>query len=256
MATSQLVLHCGAREVTPEQLRAVPCPAASGKWRPVPHATVLDYALTALADAGYAVGAMRLGLSRGDARFFGTVILDSTLASGVQLAVGVRSSFDKSISLQWCCGSRVFVCDNMAFSSETVIARKHTRNGALRYQAAICKAVSGLASYRQQEAARIGWMQHRVIDDDFALAFLLRAYQDEGILSPRTLPVALKEWRQPSFEEFDRKNVWRLFNACTYALGPRLKANPQAHARATIRLSGLLAPPDATASEVHYPAAA
>src|SRR5205823_8228403 len=153
-------LHCGAREVTHEQLRDVPCPSPEGRWHPVPHAQVLDYALQALRDAGYELGSMSLGLSRGDARFFGTLTLRSPLASGVQLAIGVRSSLDKSISLQWACGSRVFVCDNLAFRSEQVIARKHTTHGVERYQEAICKAVSGLASYREQEAARIKAMQH------------------------------------------------------------------------------------------------
>src|SRR5213078_4862309 len=114
-----------------------------------------------------------LGLTRDDARFFGTLLLKSALVSGVSLAVGLRSSLDKSISLQWCCGHRVTVCDNMAFRSELVIARKHTKNGVLRYQEAICKAVSGLASYREQEGHRIRSMQQRIIDDHFAESFLL-----------------------------------------------------------------------------------
>jgi hypothetical protein len=253
MPDANLILHCGAREVTHEQLRAVPCPSPEGRWHPVPHAQVLDYALQALRDAGYELGAMSLGLSRGDARFFGTLTLATPLAPGVQLAVGVRSSLDKSISLQWCCGSRVFVCDNMAFRSEKVIARKHTVNGVLRYQEAICRAVSELASYREQEAARIRAMQLREVSDDFALATLMKLYQDEGILSPHTLPVALKEWREPSFEGFADRNVWRLFNACTYALGKRVRSNPQAHAAATIRLSAILSPED---PEVRHPTTA
>ncbi len=244
MADAKLMLHCGAREVTRTQLNAVPCPAAEGKWKPVPHGTVLDYAERALIDAGYQIDKMELGLSRSDARFFGTLTLRSDVASGVSLAVGLRSSLDKSISLQWCCGARVFVCDNLSFRSEQVIARKHTINGVTRYQEAICKAVSGLASYREQEGQRIRTMQQRIIDDHFAESFLLRAYQDEGLLSPRTLPVALNEWRKPAFEEFNQRTVWTLFNSVTFALGDRVRSNPQAHAAATIRLGSLLSPDD------------
>src|SRR5262249_26722448 len=211
--------------------------------RPVPHGTVLTYATQALADAGYIIEKLQLGLSRSDARFFGTLTLQSPVARGVSLAVGLRSSTDRSISLQWCCGHRVFVCDNMAFRSEQVIARKHTKNGVLRYQEAICRAVAGLVSYREQEAERIRSMQQRLIDDHFAESFLLRAYQDEGILSPRTLPLALKEWRTPSFPEFtEQKNVWRLFNSVTFSLAEAVRSNPQRHAAATIRLGALLSP--------------
>src|SRR5437763_8055374 len=176
MASANLVLHCGAREVTREQLELVPCPPAEGRWRPVAHATVLTHATQALTDAGYEIEKMQLGLSRCDSRFFGALTLRSPLASGVSLAVGLRSSLDKSLSLGFAYGSRVFCCDNLAFRGERVIARKHTTNGVTRYQEAICRAVSHLASYREQEGERIRSMQHRLIDDHFAESFLLRAY--------------------------------------------------------------------------------
>jgi hypothetical protein len=71
MAQASLVLHCGAREVSRDELDAVPCPKPAGRWVPVPHGTVLTHALDALTQAGYDVERMQLGLSRGDARFFG-----------------------------------------------------------------------------------------------------------------------------------------------------------------------------------------
>ena len=58
MSDAKLMLHCGAREVTREQLDLIPCPPAEGRWRPVPHGTVLTYATQALADAGYAIEKM------------------------------------------------------------------------------------------------------------------------------------------------------------------------------------------------------
>src|SRR5437899_1274277 len=38
--SSELVLHRGGREVSREELDAVPCPPPVGKWRPVPHGQV------------------------------------------------------------------------------------------------------------------------------------------------------------------------------------------------------------------------
>src|SRR5438477_4557641 len=68
MSDAKLTLHCGAREVTREQLELVPCPPAEGRWRPVAHATVLTYATQALTDAGYEIEKLQLGLSRCDSR--------------------------------------------------------------------------------------------------------------------------------------------------------------------------------------------
>lgn len=244
MATANLVLHCGAREVTRAELDAVPCPPPDGRWRPVPHGAVLTTAISALDSAGYQIRKMQLGLSRNDLRFWGTLVLQNPIVPGVALAVAVASSLDKSVSLRWGYGHRVFCCDNGAWSMERTIARRHTTHGAERYREAILKCVGELDQYRQVEMARIQRMQQHSLDDHTAEAFLLRAYQDEQILSPRTLPVALHEWREPSFPGLEEKNVWRLFNGITFAIGQRAKTNPQAHATATIRLSGLVLPSD------------
>lgn len=246
VAQATLVRHRGAREVTREELSLVNCPPCEGRWRPVPHTQVLAHAEQALTAAGYDIERQSLALSGDNARFFGTLTLRSPLSDGVNLAVGLRSSTDKSISLQWCCGSRVFVCDNLAFSAQTMIARKHTTFGIERYQEAICKVVGELTDYQEFEAYRIREMQRRELSDEQAESVLLRAFE-VGIIGPHALPVAIDEWRKPSYPPFaEGKNAWRLYNALTFALGERAKTNPQAHARSTIQL-GALVLPDGTA---------
>jgi hypothetical protein len=241
MAHADLVLHVGARRVERAELDQGPCPPPEGRWRPVAHGTVLAYAERALVDAGYRVENLQLGLSRDDARFFGTLTLGSPVAGVANLAIGVRSSTDKSLSLQWCCGSRVFVCDNLAFSSEKVIARKHTTHGVDRYQEAICKAVGELADYREYETSRIQQMQSTMLTDEQAESILLRAFE-KGILSHRTIATAIREWRTPTFSDFLDRSAWSLFNAITLALGKRAEISPQSHAAATIRLGALVLP--------------
>lgn len=90
MAQANLVLHCGAREVSREQLALVPCPPPEGRWKAVPHVTVLDYATTSLKEAGYEIENVKLGLTRDDNRFFGVMTLKTPLVTGTSLAVGRR----------------------------------------------------------------------------------------------------------------------------------------------------------------------
>lgn len=240
MATAQLMLHCGARSVPREVLEEVPTPEPAGRWRPVPFGTVLSYAEQALQESGFGIQKEHLALARNDQQFFGTLTLSSDLPGGSSLAVGLRSSHDQSLSLGWCIGNRVFVCDNLAFSSQIVIARKHTTFGIDRYQEAICKAVKGLPEYRNEEAQRIERMQNRSITDCEAESALLRLFE-KGILSTRTLPDAICEWRKPTYEEFRPRTIWSLYNAVTSAIWKRAETNPQAHALATIRLGHVLA---------------
>jgi hypothetical protein len=238
MAESNLILHCGAREVSREELGKVPTPGPTATWFPVPHAAVIGTVEQSLASAGFEVRRARFGLSRNDARMFGTLDLATPLVPEVTLAVGVRNSLDKSFPLGFCAGSRVFCCDNLAFRSELLVKRKHTRFGQERFQEAIGLAVQSLSQFRQAEAERIRSFQHREIDDTRAESLILRGYE-RGIVSHRMLPGGLKEWREPSFEEFRDRTLWSLLNAFTTVLGGVARSNPQRFCGLTMRLQAL-----------------
>ena len=239
MADSHLVLHCGAREVSREDLLKVPTPAATATWFPVPHATVIQTVEQSLTAAGFEVRTARFGLSRNDARMFGTLDLATPLVSEVTLAVGVRNSLDKSFPLGFCAGSRVFCCDNLAFRSELLVKRKHTRFGQERFQEAIAQAVGSLEQFRTTEAERIKRFQLIDIDDTRAESLMLRAYERQ-IISHRQLPSVINEWRKPSFEEFEPRTLWSMFNACTTVLAPVARSNPQRFCNLTMQLQGLI----------------
>jgi hypothetical protein len=239
MAPSSLVTHCGARVVTREELDRVEAPSPTETWFPVKHSLVIDTVSQSLASAGFQVERMNFALSRNDARLFATMDLASPLATGVNLAVGIRNSIDKSLPLGFVAGARVFVCDNMAFRSELLVTRKHTRNGAARFQEAICQATQSLVQFREVESQRIRKFQHLELSDVKADSILLRSYE-QGVVSHRLLPRVIKEWRTPSFEEFSDRTAWSLLNAFTGVLGERLRSNPQQFAALTIRLQDLL----------------
>ena len=39
-----------------------------------------------------------------------------------------------------------------------------------------------------------------------------------GVLSPRQLPVVMDKWLKPQHREFDSRNMWSFYNACTEGL--------------------------------------
>lgn len=238
---SVLVAHCGARTVTREELDAIDAPPPTRTWFPVRHANVIDTVGQALRGAGFEIRRLRFAVARQDARMFATMDLETSLVDGVSLAVGIRNSTDKSLPLGFCAGSRVFVCDNLAFRSELLVHRKHTRFGKERFQEEICEAVTALEQFRVAEAARIGRMREVEIGDELAESLILRGHL-AGIVSPRLLPDLVRGWREPEHEEFRARTVWSLFNAFTAVLAPRQKSNPQQFAALSMRLSNLLDP--------------
>ena len=229
-ATSILVTHCGARTVTRDELDRIAAPPPTRTWFPVGHSAVIDSVARTLAEAGFEARSTRLAVARGDARMFATLDLATPLGEGVALAVGIRNSTDKSLPLGFCAGLRVFVCDNLAFRSELLVARKHTRFGRDRFGEAIALAVGSLARFREQEAARIERLRAFELTDQAAESYMLRAFE-RGVVSHRLLPVVIRGWREPAHEEFRGRTGWSLYNAFTAALHAPLEDGPPAARR-------------------------
>src|SRR5271156_873110 len=177
MASSSLVLHAGGKLVTFDELREYRAPPPEGRWHPISHDTVLGTVKETLGEAGYEVKSEKLALNARGTRFFGTLDLATPIATGVSLAVGIRNSTDKSFPLGFCGGSRVFVCDNLAFRADLLVKRKHTVNGARNFQAAICQAVISIGEFREMEAVRIKKMMERELSTDRADSLILRSYE-------------------------------------------------------------------------------
>jgi hypothetical protein len=238
MAESNLVLHKGARPVEEAELANYRAPP-EGRWYPVAHAEVLSTVKLTLAAAGYQVQGQRLGLSPDNHRFFGTLDLATTLASGVTLAVGVRNSTNKSFQLGFAAGSKVFVCDNLAFRSELMVRRKHTRFGSERFAGDIAQAVQGLGSWQEVEGRRIRTLQLTDLKPEVADSLILRAFE-QGMIGARELPRVIKEWRTPSFEDFQEKTAWSLLNAFTTVLRARSQTQPQSFLVQTMKLQAMM----------------
>jgi hypothetical protein len=175
MPGTQLVLHCGAKEVSREELATVEAPPPTKTWFPIKHSDVLDAVLETVDQTGFSVEKMRLALSRQGAQFFGTLDLRSPIADGVSLAVGVRNSINQTLPLGFVAGTRVFVCDNLAFRAELLVSRKHTAHGRVRFREAIGRAVGELEAFRAVEARRVELMRTTEINDVAAESFMLRA---------------------------------------------------------------------------------
>ena len=259
MATSTLILHKGAREVTREELERVPTPQATATHFPVPFSRFLDMTLDNLRAASFEPTRQRFALSRNDMRLFSVIELNSTLAAGITLACAISSSHDCSLPYRFIAGGRTMCCDNLMMSSDLslgLVRRKHTRNGAQRMAEAISAATKKLPQFVLQESARLVKAQQTIITDTDAESLILRSWE-KNIISHRYALRILREFRSPSFEEFTEhgKTVYRLEQAFTTCLGDIARVSPQKYAQATLNLQALLSG-DAPPTEVDATTAA
>lgn len=233
-----MMLHCGGQVVSRKELLEVPTPRATSTWFPMPHRNVLQEIETQLDATGFYIEEETHALSHDGARYFGVLHVSlsgrNPTAQDYGWVVGLRNSHDMTYPAGLVAGTRVFVCDNLAFTGEVRISRKHTKFAERDLRPLTARAVGQLAERFLELDQRIAAYKARVLRDPDVHDLVIRAV-DAGALSNRSIPQVLQEWRKPSHPEFSEPTCWSLFNAFTEVL----KGNLQELPRRTTALHGL-----------------
>ncbi|MCF7822797.1 MAG: DUF932 domain-containing protein [Candidatus Marinimicrobia bacterium] len=213
-----LLLSGESSAATIDDIRAIPLPTATRTYQPVAHEQ-LSNMLVEMAEnllPNFSHASSHYGLAAQGNKMFGVHTFKSS-NTAMGLSIGFRNSYDRSMSLGIAVGASVLVCDNLALCGDITILRKHTLNVVRDMQSL---ALSGI--YRSQQTYSqiledAETMRLYEIDDDHAHRMLGLVY-GRGIITPRQIPVAYQEWQKPSYEDFQQRTVWSLYNAITEAL--------------------------------------
>ena len=123
-----MILHCGGRQVSFSELADVKLPEETETYTPVAFSDLVTNAKTIADDLlkDYEYLGSEYALAAKDQRMFAVLKYAHESADDMSVALGIRSSHDKSMSNGYCFGSSITVCDNLIFAGDFVIMRKHT----------------------------------------------------------------------------------------------------------------------------------
>jgi hypothetical protein len=224
MNNLNLCLHCGSRSVDRQFLGTVQTPSGTETHRPISH---LELVTTVEAQLS-TVGNMRIvnetfGVTADGMEMFGLLQVANGVSTGTDYAyvLGLRNANNKKFPAGVCVGSGVFVCDNLAFSSEIVLARKHTKEILADLPALVGTAIGKLADHWLDQNARIEAYKKIELTNKEAMVLIMEAGLEEEVF-PWTKGYDIwQEWKAPKHPEFKERTLWSLFNCVTENLKPR-----------------------------------
>jgi Domain of unknown function (DUF932) len=233
---ANLLLHCGAHAVDREIIGATPTPEPTVTWTPLPHMALIEEVEQVLDSNGLSIVNPAHSLTHDGARYFGLMeIQNSVIHQDYAWVLGLRNSHDKSFPAGIVAGANVFVCDNLSFSGEIKIARKHTRFILRDLPFLTERAIGRLMERWHHQDQRISAYKGKNLLDASAHDLIIRS-TDVRACTPRQIPSILREWRNPRHEEFEARTLWTLFNSFTEVLKGNLNELP----KRTEALHGLL----------------
>lgn len=223
-----MLLHAGGEVVDYDGLRALETPEPTATHVPISHHRVVDIVRHMLSFYGHKVAEEQHAITKDGARYFGLFSLVSTYGDYSDTVI-LRNSHDKSFPIGIGFGSRVFVCDNLAFVADHVVKRKHTVKAKHELPALISELVEPLANEREAQHRKLLSYKATELSDNAAYAAIMRMFKDD-VLNVTRIPDVLHQWEEPA-HDWGKKAVWRLFNAATYALAGRVAEDPSRTAR-------------------------
>lgn len=231
-----LLLHCGGQAVQRNAVQLVVTPTPTETWTPIQHLELVTQVEQTIRANGLTIGTQAHSLSHEGQRYFGLMEIHRHESDADYCWVlGLRNSHDKTFPAGIVAGSQVFCCDNLAFSGEVKLARKHTRFITRDLPQLVQSAIGKLMDRWHHQDTRLSIYRLTGIEDRIAHDLVIRAC-DVGVCPNKLIPRVLHEWRKPRHEAFQSRNVWSLFNAFTEALKGNLNELPHR----TEALHGLL----------------
>jgi hypothetical protein len=225
-SSSRLVLHCGGRNVTWDELKAVPTPKPTDTHYPIPHTAFVETVRDGLSYHGWSVRESAYAVS-GDQgqRFFGVMALKNR-DDHSEWVLGIQGAHDKSSCRRGMLGTHVFVCDNMAFSGKAVFefSRKHTVNILRDLPRIVSNRLAGLSLAIYSENERIELMRNASLAGSVAVNDAVMRLYRGGAITATQIAHVLKEWQRtgiPGGHEgaydpaMDRLTPWRMLNCVT-----------------------------------------
>jgi hypothetical protein len=249
---SNLMLHAGGYSASLADITNVFTPRPTDSHYPISHRYFLEMVLEALAYHGYEVVDQKHGLmGKAGEDYFGVLTLNRTSTLGdFAHVLGLRNSHRKKFSAQAVLGTRVFVCDNLAFRADDAIvkfSRKHTAF-ILRDFPRICMdKVAELPGYFDSTEQQVDrWKNTHLGTDPLTVrrnaADLCMTALTKGATNGRLLPHV---WREFNREDgpgghscLKGDNLWSLYNAFTEV--EKTSDSPAESQRRTARLSSIL----------------
>jgi hypothetical protein len=218
---TQLILHSGGVPATFEELGGFELPPETSSYKPLGHQDLVRMATKRTRRELDYDGEMEWshGVNKEGQQYFGVCKLtDLHLTEQQCLVMGLRNSYDKSMSGAVAYGGSMFVCDNLSFFGSLItVMRKHTTNIVRDLQRLFVEALENVIEDTTVHAEAIEKWQAIPCsqDDGYRNLGLMRG---KGLLTPTITNNAFREWQNPRQEFFKDRNVFSLYNATTEAM--------------------------------------
>lgn len=200
-------------------LIATPLPQQTRTYKPVSHEQLIDLTLESIHQAGFKLSREFYTSAREGNIANGRFTIQNVADTEMQLQIGWQNSYDKTMTLKFAIGTRIFICENGCVSGDFgAFKKKHVGEIQTFAPATIIEYIkkSGEAFKRIQSERDA--MKQIEITPRAQAELIGRMIIEEKFIESTQLNIIRKELKAPTFDYNCPNSLWELYNYTTFAM--------------------------------------
>ena len=199
----------------------------SVSYQPISHNLLIDKTRKHLDQGGFEVVDECHNLARDGKRYFGLFEVTHPNRENTERGtiVGLRNAHDKCFPAGLCAGDAPFVCDNLIFTNQVKLARRHTKNILGELDQVIARTLGRLFDFWVGQDNRIDSYKGFDLKNPQVNDLVIRAYK-AGAIPKTKIADVVDQWESSDHDAFRDRNMNSLYNAFTEVYKGNLIALP------------------------------
>jgi hypothetical protein len=200
---------------TKEELFAVNTPAETKTYTPISHQSLYEVLAENLDKAGLQVKRELFTSARSGQQMFGQMVVGSGF-DDIDMSLGFRNSYDKSMQIGMVGGGNVIVCSNGMFKGDIRKMHMHYGNVKQEIESMAAEVVGTLDKHFKSLRKDSKKLQEVKIDETVIAHVLGELFYQQDFLTTTQLKVIKDELEL--LKNFGKETMWDLYNHTTEAL--------------------------------------
>jgi hypothetical protein len=194
-------------------------PQQTKTYKPVSHRQLIDLTLNGIHNAGFKLDSESYSAARDGNVANGRFSIANVADSEMQLQIGWQNSYDKSLTLKFAIGTRIFICQNGCVSGDMgAFKKKHVGEIQDFTPGAISEYIKSAGeAFRRMQTEREEMKQVEITSR--AKAELIgRLFLEDQIITSTQLNIISRELKAPTHDYGAPDSMWELYNHTTFAM--------------------------------------
>lgn len=194
-------------------------PQETRTYKPISHGQLIDLTLESIHQAGFKLDQENYSSAREGNIANGKFTISNVADKEMQLQIGWQNSYDKSLSLKFAIGTRVFICENGMVSGDYGAFRKKHQGDVQEFTpAAIVEYIKSAGEgFRKIQADR-ELMKHVQVDARVTAELVGRMIIEKEFIHSTQINVIQRELKNPTFDYGAPGSLWELYQFATYSM--------------------------------------